>query len=345
MFGLAMLDVAIGIIFVYLLLSLLVTAGNELIAAVTKWRAKDLQKGIFNLLKDKATEIYKHPLIKALSLEGKIPSYIPSRTFVLALLDILVPAKANAPRTTQDVENAIGAIPNPDVKMALTALLEEAGHDVKKLEDKIETWFNDTMDRVAGWYKRRTQLITVVLAVLVAGGLNADTILIAKSLSNDPGLRAAFVAKAQAFAQQQAKAPAKPKPEEPAKPTSPSDEAEIAEKNFTESLEKIQQLGIPIGWIWDVNDHRCKTTKPDGSPKADDSPDPRCAPARESMRDIGPWLYKFFGLLLTAVAASLGAPFWFDVLNKVINIRSAGQAPEGKPKAPKVEDESAKTKA
>jgi hypothetical protein len=36
---------------------------------------------------------------------------------------------------------------------------------------------------------------------------------------------------------------------------------------------------------------------------------------------------KFFGILLTAVAASMGAPFWFDMLNKLINIRAVGKSP------------------
>jgi len=47
------------------------------------------------------------------------------------------------------------------------------------------------------------------------------------------------------------------------------------------------------------------------------------------------WIAKVFGLLLTAGAASLGAPFWFDMLNKVVSIRSAGKAPEEKQKSPK----------
>ena len=45
---------------------------------------------------------------------------------------------------------------------------------------------------------------------------------------------------------------------------------------------------------------------------------------------------KIFGLFLTAFAASLGAPFWFDVLNKFMSVRGAGKAPEEKPKDPKI---------
>jgi hypothetical protein len=50
--------------------------------------------------------------------------------------------------------------------------------------------------------------------------------------------------------------------------------------------------------------------------------------------DTGPTWFKLIGLLLTALAISLGAPFWFDLLNKVISIRAAGRSPEEKPKSP-----------
>ena len=43
---------------------------------------------------------------------------------------------------------------------------------------------------------------------------------------------------------------------------------------------------------------------------------------------------KVVGLLFTALAISLGAPFWFDMLNRVVSIRAAGRAPDEKPKSP-----------
>ena len=46
--------------------------------------------------------------------------------------------------------------------------------------------------------------------------------------------------------------------------------------------------------------------------------------------------FHFFGWLITAIAATLGAPFWFDILNKIMSIRSAGKAPEEKSKSPEV---------
>ena len=41
----------------------------------------------------------------------------------------------------------------------------------------------------------------------------------------------------------------------------------------------------------------------------------------------GAWLLKVLGLLATAFAMSFGAPFWFDLLNKLVRMRSAGNVP------------------
>ncbi len=98
MSGMVALEVAIGLAFVYLILSLICSAVQELIAQVMSWRSATLQDGIRNLLRDPnlkdakdkvrdlAGEVYAHPLVKKLAKEGKKPSYIPARTFAMALL-------------------------------------------------------------------------------------------------------------------------------------------------------------------------------------------------------------------------------------------------------------------
>jgi len=329
MFGSAILDVAIGIIFIYLLLSLLVTTASELIASVTKWRAQTLQEGIRNLLKVDANKtgladlLYGHPLVKGLSRPGEIPSYIPPHTFVLALLDTITPATARAARTAADIVNGIDSIKDPDVKRALTALWTDAGQNVKKLEEKIETWFNDTMDRVSGWYKRKAQLVTVIVSVFIVALLNADTIQIGTTLSTDATVRAALVTQAQEFAKKDVNPSGSLPPAGIEKPAAAADTKAAAEK-FGATLTSIQQLGIPIGWTLRAKDNPGCQPKTQSTAGPSGPADLRCVPEGWG------WLYKFFGLALTAVAASLGAPFWFDVLNKVINIRSAGRAPDEK---------------
>ena len=97
----AILDVAIGLAYIFLLVSLLVTAATEALSGWLKWRSEHLWRGLEQLLQseDARNEVYNHPLIKGLARVSVVtpewnngrsgPSYIPSRTFALAVIDIL----------------------------------------------------------------------------------------------------------------------------------------------------------------------------------------------------------------------------------------------------------------
>jgi hypothetical protein len=152
MFGSAILDTAIGLIFVFLVVSLTVSAANELLAALFKWRAKNLFLGIRQLLQDPSvtglvTRFYEHPLIEGLSAKGKKPSYIPSRTFAVALLDIVTPTNSEKDRTLEDLKAGIEKLPG-SLQVTFRVLLDEAGHDLEEFKTQLEIWFNSTMERV-----------------------------------------------------------------------------------------------------------------------------------------------------------------------------------------------------
>jgi len=309
MFGLQIIDIAVGLIFIYLILALTCTAVNELIAGWVDRRTKNLVQGIRNLLNDaKVTDkapgsnpdtslvesFYSHPLIKALEENGTKPSYIPSRTFALTLLDLISPA-GSEPKTIEDIRGAVQALPaDSTLRRALLVMIDDAGDDLKKVQANIEIWFNNAMDRVSAWYKTRTQTIIIVIAVLVVLATNADTLRIGKALSNDQALRDSLVAQAQEYV----KTAPPPGTLDPSKP--PTDKVAEIKKN----VAAIQTLGVPLGY-------------------RDDNPN-----------GFNWWLSKILGLLLTVGAASLGAPFWFDMLNKFINVRSAGKSPDEVAKPP-----------
>jgi hypothetical protein len=152
MFGSAILDTAIGLIFVFLVVSLTVSAANELLAALFKWRAKNLFLGIRQLLQDPSvtglvTRFYEHPLIEGLSAKGKKPSYIPSRTFAVALLDIVTPTNSEKDRTLEDLKAGIEKLPG-SLQVTFRVLLDETGHDLEEFKTQLEIWFNSTMERV-----------------------------------------------------------------------------------------------------------------------------------------------------------------------------------------------------
>jgi hypothetical protein len=313
MFGSTILDVAIGLVFVYLLLSLLVTAGSELIASWLNWRADNLRKGLQRLLNPTlAQELYDHPLIKKLSKSNRWPSYIPSGTFALALVDVIANLNPGGLQPAKDLGSLISNVPDPDVRRVLSLLAEEAGQDGQKLKENIENWFNNSMDRVAGWYKRKAQAVNVTLAIVFTVAVNADSILIVRSLSNDPALRAALVAQAQELAKGM---PAQLEAGQPGTGTKATvDELE-------KRINRLSGLGVPVGWTDEPGDsiRQWPGWRPGDRPAA----------AWGAM-----WLhavrYHLLGWLLTTLAVSLGAPFWFDMLNKIITIRSAGRVPEQK---------------
>jgi hypothetical protein len=153
LFGSTILEVVLGLSFVYFLLSLLCSSVNELLAGFLKLRAKDLEQAIRNLLcdDDLASEVLSHPLIKALgstrtetiavkigagqgvqettprkrSLWQRIsgnwrdfagkPSYIPSSSFTLALLDTITPPTGRA-ITVGDVQQAATELAGTAIK-------------------------------------------------------------------------------------------------------------------------------------------------------------------------------------------------------------------------------------
>ena len=210
--GSAALDVLLGLFFLYFLLSIVCSAINESIAAVLNMRARYLERGVRTLLGREAhvRSFYSQWRLRALMKPpGKIfkgprkPSYIPSRTFALTLLDTFAPPdeetdsrdligranKALEPTTSDSKMNEI-------VRGALRDALAESRDDVDRFRASIERTFDETMDRASGWYKRRVQLILFVLALGLTCVMNADTLAIGQRLWKDDALRAAVVAQA-----------------------------------------------------------------------------------------------------------------------------------------------------
>jgi hypothetical protein len=318
MFGLEILDVAIGVIFVFLLVSILVSAVREAIESMMKTRAAYLWLGIRELLHDTKSEglartFYQHPLIYSLFPGGlvprealktprivasgrKLPSYIPSRNFAVALMDIAargpltVAATADAGTQAISLESIRANIVNiqsPQVQRVLLTAIDSAKGDLDRAQANIEAWYNSSMDRVSGWYKRSTQWWLFWLGLFVAVAMNVNTLVIVDYLYRTPTVREAVVKKAEAHVQAMRTTTADPKP---------------AEKKYEEAKAELQSLNLPIGWS-----RGCESW---GRGDVD-------------RNDLWNFLaVPIFGWLITAFAATLGAPFWFDLLNKFMVIRS-----------------------
>lgn len=326
MLGSAILEIAIEVVFVHLMVSLVVTAANELLTAVLKARGRTSWKGICNLVptgdpqsqdpaakKNFAQAVYDHPLIDGLSLTARL-SYIPSRVFALVLLDVIVDDPQGKIELAT-LRAKINSLPE-GLRKPLNVLLNESGDDLEQFKAHVEVWFNHAMDRVSGWYKRRVQFVIFGIAVVLTVVMNVDSLLFINRLSRDTSLRASLVAKASAFKQAADNLA-----------TATGDDIKNRETDFTAAMAQLRTLSLTIGW----------TTPAPKSGEAEIAPSTDSHDPERLLRDalhgtansLGAVIARhLMGWLLTALAISLGAPFWFDVLNRFVNIRRSGKAPE-----------------
>ena len=317
--GSTTLEVAIGMVFIYLLLSLLCSTAGEYIEATVNNRARYLRQGINLLLNesagggvDLAQRLYDHGLVRPLYRQPhKLPSYIPSRTFALALWNMATTAGADQKAgsiagVTNDLkkirEVVATQVPNPELRTAILTLIDEAGGDIERARRNIEDWYEAMMDRVSGWYKRRTAVLMLALGFLLAAGVNADSISIARALGRDGALRSSLVAAAERRVATGLPLVA------PAGISDAQARDDAAGENLRQVRADVDSMGLPIGWVLATSGN---------------VGDPRRTPI-----DASGWLIKLFGLLLTGFAVSQGSPFWFDLLNKFMVARSTVKPPE-----------------
>jgi triacylglycerol lipase len=309
MFGSVILEVAIGLALAYLLLSLICTAVAEWLAWRFSWRSQMLYDAVCGMLRGTADtsddslarRFFDHDLVHALTGPGrKAPSYLPSHTFAKVLLDLLLGPVAGKPDATiHEIRQSIEERASERIAAALRPLTVRAAQSqqpvLAALEGQAARWFDDRMQRLSGNYKRRTQWAVLAAAAAVVLALNADTFMFARVLIRNDALRAEFVQSAAARVRTEgdrrdvASDVDEPEPQPSERDTPPDVPA---------TFEEYAALQLPVGWT------------------AETWPDTR-----------GGFLLKFAGLLVTITAVSFGAPFWFDVLNKLVNLRSSGAKP------------------
>src|SRR5579872_2247767 len=295
MFGSQVLEVVIGLTLIYLVLSIGCSGIKEVIAALFSLRAKTLEKGVRNMLKngpnDYTAQLFAHPLIQATAPdEGQKPSYISARMFSAALFDVIAPASAGQPRTIESLRASVSQIPDAKLRATLLNMIDSANGDIDAARLKVEHWFDDTMARVTGWYKRMAQKIIFAVGLILCAAVNADTLMVVKELWSDQALRSAMVAQA-------------------SQKTQSTSAAELAAQkdSLQQVAEEIRDVNAPpIGW----------------SRNSRDSKDIRLWPDT-----VGGQALKVLGILLSSFAIVMGAPFWFDMLNNVINLRLSGNPP------------------
>jgi hypothetical protein len=302
----AILDLVIGLIFIYFLLSLACSAVQEIISSILRLRPRVLNRWIRDTFSkgNIGEAILKHKLIDGLTAKGRMAAYIPSDKFSRALLDIIHHRQfGDKPYTIDSLRQAIAAtdLLDEDFKRSLLQSIAEASGEVTKVRQEIQAWFDQAMERVSGTYKKKTQTIILCISVVLTGLLNADTIELARYLYENPTVRESLADRAEQIAHdstyREAVNEIREAKQDTLHPWQNADQAIASINRNVADLKSIKAeldaTKLPLSW----------KNKPDN------------------------WLIKILGLLFTALAVSLGAPFWFDMLNKLVNLRSVGKKP------------------
>ncbi|MET8148856.1 hypothetical protein ACIBSW_22095 [Actinoplanes sp. NPDC049668] len=335
-------DVVIAVVLTLWLTSLVASAIVEWVGNLTRKRAKYLLRGLRNMLDatgdesaaakpgplagaeaekkmyDKALTptdgtvgdggltalCFDHPVLRAMMQprpteageRTRVPPYVPADMFSRALLDTLVP-RDGAPLTLERVRAAVAGLnPAMPARQALLGIADQSAATLDDFRAGVEHWYDAQMDRVSGWYKRWAKRWLLVVAALLCLAANIDAYAIAGTLYRDPALRAAVVGQVQ-----QGSACA---------------DVPAAERAscVRELVGAIDGTGRVIWW-------------PEGCPATPSA----CVAQPGETPGADDWLIKLLGLALTAAAAAVGAPFWFDLLNRLVNLRATGPPPKPKP--------------
>ncbi len=352
--NLGILDLVIGLFFIFFVFSVICTAIVEGIAQMKDLRSTHLRKWVTDTFAEKfGKELLSHGLIKGLTQKSRNADYIPANVFSAALLDLVYAKFRSDKRINKEdqlppaydfdrLEAAMLSPGNPlpeDMTRYLLQAIEESKNSAGSLmliKKQLEDWYAEAMERVIGTYKKRARVITFIVAALVTLVTNADTIALCKYLKDNPQTTAKLVAAAEqatrdsVYYKQTIESLKIIDSKFAATPTGTKTDS-VLQNDIKETISKLKEkevlindlysslnkIGLPLGW--------------------EKSFPPTYQGERERVDWAEIWYYtkwgfqKIIGLLLTTLALTLGAPFWFDMINKLVNIRSGGKKPEDTP--------------
>jgi predicted DNA-binding transcriptional regulator AlpA len=267
-------------------------------------------------------------------LQGSVDSLFDAiRVQKQQINDALVKLSFKASPSEDETINRIRAgvtalsITHPQLKQTLYAIMNTMPQSIVQKENElefvrsnIEEWFNNAMNRLTGWYKRRCLITTLLVGILLATIVNVDSINLISRLWREPDLRIAIL----------------------------SNIENILTQNNTTTLDigqlstiqqQFSEINLPVGWLGSpvsptsnqvTNFSEVCTLFPQQENETYGILiSGECYPIINSpkLTDLTGWLIKFIGILISGIAASPGSSFWFDLLKKIINVRLTGVNP------------------
>ncbi|MEL6778539.1 MAG: hypothetical protein AAFO06_14910 [Cyanobacteria bacterium J06597_16] len=183
---------------------------------------------------------------------------------------------------------------------------QATGSEIQQLQTEVETWFNNGMERASGVYRRNVKGVGLLIGLAIAFTLNADTFFMFQRLSTDPAIRSSIIQTADRFDVQGLN----------------SAEDLAADMSVDDLSERMQGDLRSVGLA--VQETLAAYPLPIG----------RTQPVLEAQQAAeASWPVPFIpqrlvGWSITALALSMGASFWFDLLRKVMSVRASGEKPE-----------------
>lgn len=313
MFDSAILDTVIGVVFLLVLFSTVCAALRESIESILKTRASYLEYGIRELLNDMSDEglvreLYTHPLVSGLFADQykptaarsrtvcdwkrrNLPSYIPAKNFAAALIDIAMRGKHMKPVPADDTSAEVDALTGTQTGQIK---FEEIRKSVSRIENKnVERVVLSALDRAEGdinkavanleaWFDSGMDRVSGWYKRLSSRIILAIAFVLAVLLNVD-----LIHVSRELYRNQEQRAVLVAYAQGTA--TEP-----VFVENRKAAFELLKNQTFPVGWGGKTLEQAWTATS---------------------------W-EKLFGWVFTAFAAILGAPFWFDVLNKFMVIRA-----------------------
>lgn len=238
-------DVGIALAIAFLGLSVIASAVVELVGMVLRKRSKDLEIVIQDMLSTGKTppelDIYTTSIFKSLerasrrktgpnaSKDERQPAYVSARAFADSVLEKLMAIK----RTAKEGETVWKKLPDGPLKDRLEALTAETAGDLTKIKAGLENWFDDTMDRLEGAYRRWSRWILLGIGFVLAVVLNVSAVRIVDEMWDDGTLREVVADAADAYVARQVA----------------EDGAESVDfATIGEAVADLKGLDLPIGW-------------------------------------------------------------------------------------------------
>ncbi len=165
---------------------------------------------------------------------------------------------------------------------------------VNALRQEIEHNFDNSMERASGVYKRNAKGVALLLGLIIAAATNADAFYMINRLSKDSALRDTITQNAGQIVLQN------------------RNQLGYVDINTLRSQtdEALNQIALPIGW-GDANLER------------------QLSWTSKQRRPFPIWriITLIPGWIISGIAIAMGAPFWFDLLGKAVNVRNTGRPP------------------